>query len=401
MNDKLKKLSTWAKEDLSENLLKWWAAFTVDEKNGGFYGTVRSDNTPDENASRAIVLNSRLVWTFSAAYAVTKNEKHKEMAERAYLYFTKHFYDDKFGGFHSEVGYTGRPISEHKFMYGNAFAVYGLSEYSRVFGCENAKKLAMETVSLMDENMWDYEHGGYFETATNNWKYAPEIITAINEDIKNQKTMNTHLHIMEAYANLLILADSGDSKALRSRTRELVNLFINKIINPTNHHVYYFQTRDWLPTTYEFSLGHDIEASWLLTWAAEVLGEPEIIAVAKTAGINLARAVYDDGIAESGAIHTSYFPKTRKFSENFSWWEQNEGVVGFLNAFQITGEKKFLDASLDALNFIDKHFIDKERGGWFTHVNSQNIPMKNNDKSGVFVCPYHNARMSIELINRV
>ena len=396
MNEGCSKLLQWAEKDIVD-LMTWWSNNTVDEKNGGFYGTVRGDNTPDEQADKFIVLNARLVWTFSTCYEITKNPKYKELAQRAYEYFTKYFHDDKYGGFFTSVDCKGQPLHKHKFVYGNSFAIYGLSEYARVFNCDAARVLAKETVDLMDKNMWDPIYLGYYETASRDWSYTPHKIM-IHRDAKNEKTQNTHLHIIEAYTNLLRV---DDSKRLRARVRELLYIFFHKIINRDTWHLYYYQSRDWKPTTPDFTLGHDIECSWLLYETAEILHEPEALADAKNPCINMARAVYDIAFADCGAIHTDYEPEHDRYSDAFSWWEQSEAVVGFLNAYQMTKEEKFLDASLTVLDYIDKHFIDRKFGGWYARVQLDGAPITTIDKCNAYICPYHNARMDVEIIKRL
>ncbi|MCL2604402.1 MAG: AGE family epimerase/isomerase [Defluviitaleaceae bacterium] len=391
------KLLVFAHKDLGD-LLGWWITHTPDESNGGFYGVVRGDNTPNEAADRFIVVNARLVWTFSAAYHLTKNDEYKKYADRAYDYLTRFFYDKKHGGFYTYVDYKGAAANDRKMTYGNVFAVYGLSEYARVFGCETAKKLATETAAHLDTHMWDAQYKGYFEVASRDWQYMPNILM-IQYEPESQKTMNTHLHILEAYANLLRI--DGDNKLLRHRVRTLLYLFLNKIINNDNWHFNYFQKRDWTLTNPNYSLGHDIEGSWLLYEAAEILGEPEALADTKRVCANMARAVYDMGISPEGGIYTEYDVHERTYSEQFSWWEQNEGVVGFLHAYEMTGERKFLDASLAALDFIEKYFIDRKHGGWHAYVNRGLTPDTARDKCNPYICPYHNARMSMEIIRRL
>ena len=396
MDDRSNKLLTWAKKDLND-LMNWWANNAVDEVNSGFYGRVRDDNAPDKKADKFIVLNARLVWTFSACYELLKDERYKTLAERTYTYLIYYFYDNRHGGYHTSLNFRGDVLDDRKFMYGNAFAVYGLSEYARVFGDADALKQAKETVAFMDKYMWDAEHKGYYEFASRDWRYTPNEILMQRNPL-NQKTMNTHLHIIEAFANLL---RADDSKRLRSRVRELLYIFLHKILNRENWHFHYFQTREWAATTPEQSFGHDIEGSWLLYEAAEILGEREAIADAGHACVNMARAVYDDGIAKCGALLSEYDPPARHYKEGFSWWEQNEAVVGFLNAYQMTGEAKFLDASLAALDYIDGHFIDRVHGGWYARVDIDGAPIPDTDKLNGFICPYHNARMDLEIIKRL
>jgi mannobiose 2-epimerase len=390
------KLLDFAKKDL-DNVLNWWATKTPDEENGGFYGVVRGDNAVEADAEKFLVLNARLLWTFSAAYAFTKNDRHKLQADRAYDYLTRCFHDKKYGGFYTYVNHKGKPANDRKFTYGNAFAVYGLAEYARIFNNHQAKLLAQETVTCLDTHMWDTQHKGYFEVASRDWEYMPNVLM-IQYEPESQKTMNTHLHILEAYANLLRI---DDSPTLRHRVRTLLYLFLNKIINNDNWHFNFFQKRDWTLTNPDYSLGHDIEGSWLLYEAAEILGEPEALADTRRVCVNMARAVYDIGRRPEGGIYTEYHVNERSYSEEISWWEQNEGVVGFLNAYQLTGEQKFLTASLAALNFIEKHFIDKENGGWYAFLRPDLQPDATRHKCSPYICPYHNARMSMEIIRRL
>jgi mannobiose 2-epimerase len=390
------KFVSFARQDLENNLLPWWRTCTPDGENGGFYGAVGGDNVPDKSADKFLVLNARLLWTFSAAYAFTKNDNDKACAQRAYDYLTRYFHDKELGGFYTYVDCRGAVANDRKFTYGNAFAVYALAEYARVFGCPKAKTLARETAAHLDTHMWDAQHLGYLEVASRDWQYMPNVLMHGNAP-ESQKTMNTHLHVLEAYANFLRI---DDTPALRHRVRTLLYLILNKIVNPCTWHFNYYQGLDWAVTDPNYSLGHDIEGSWLLYEAAEILNEPEALADTRRVCVNMARAVYDLGRMPEGGIYTEYDVREHTYSAQVSWWEQNEGVVGFLHAYQLTGEEKFLHAAEDALDFIKKYFIDKENGGWYAFLSQDLQPIKTRDKCNPYICPYHNARMSLEILRR-
>lgn len=396
MDNRLQRLLDFAEKDLHENLMPWWSSHIMDGA-GGFYGRVTPDGISDPEADRYIVLSSRLVWTYSAAYRVTGREEYKRHAEDCYRQFTETFYDKEYGGFYFAVDKGGKPSKPHKFVYGNAFAVYALAEYARAFGSQEAVELALKTAEKLDSSAWDTTYGGYFETATREWAWTPTV-RGMNAGKEDQKTMNTHLHMIEAYTNLLRVADTP---ALRSRTRVLLYLFLETITNRVTHHFHYFQRRDWTPTTPEQSYGHDIEGSWLLTEAAEVLGEAQGEKDVANICVNIARAVLDDGFSELGGLYTDYDPRTGKYHPGFTWWEQSEAVVGFLNAWQMTGEEKFLDKAVAVTDFIDKYFVDRELGGWYAHLNGDLTPRAEVDKAMSSICPYHNARMHLELIERI
>lgn len=397
MKEQLDQLLAWAKHDLENNLLPWWENYPVDINGSGFHGAVDKDNQPVLDAPRFIVLNARLLWTFSAAFEATKNQKYHKLALRAYSYLTEAFLDEENGGFYTWLNADGSVSSNIKFTYGNAFAIYGLAEFSRVFRSLEAKELAIATARLLDRHMWDTEHGGYFETATADWKYTPDV-TMLHPDTRIQKTMNTHLHMVEAYTNLLRV---HDGPWLRSRVRELLYTISHKIVNPTNHHFYLFQERDWTPVVRDLTLGHDIEGSWLLWETAEVLGEKEAMEDTRKLAVNMARAALEDGIDKNGGMRTEWHVHEHRFSENFSWWEQCEAIVGFLNAFELTEEEQFLTAAMNSMEFTNMYFIDREKGGWFSWINEDGTPQNERDKADGYTCPYHNVRMCVEIIRRV
>ena len=396
MKEQLQALAQWAKNDLENNLLPWWEQHTIDEEQGGFYGAVDKHNQPIKDAPRFVVLNARLIWTYAAAYATTKNPVHQQMAKRAFEYVRDYFYDAENGGFFTWLHADGSVKDSHKFTYGNAFAIYGLAEYARVFDSAEAKDMAIQTARLLDTHMWDSHHGGYFETATAYWAYTP-FVTYLHPDTTIQKTMNTHLHMLEAYTHLLRI---HEAPWLRSRVRELLYTVIHRVLNPTNHHMYLFQARDWTPVVQDFTVGHDIESSWLLWETAAVLGEKEALEDTRKIAVNMARAALEDGVSAEGGMHTEWHVHEKAFSPNFSWWEQCEAVVGFLNAYEMTGEEKFLTAAMGAKGFIDKYFIDRKRGGWYAWVGDDGAPMDWVKADG-YTCPYHNVRMSVEVLRRV
>ena len=387
----------WAKAHLTQHLMPWWDTHMVDQGQGGFYGAVDKNNTPLPHAPKFIVLNARLIWTYSACYATTQDPNHKALAQRAFEYVRQYFYDTTHGGFYTWLHPNGTVKESHKFTYGNAFVIYGLAEYARVFNCPVAKNLAIETAQHLNQHMWDWEHGGYFETASQRWDYTPHI-TMLHPNTAIQKTMNTHLHMIEAYANLLRI---HDAPWLRSKVRELLYTIATKIVNPTNQHFYLFQTREWAPVVPDLTLGHDIEGSWLLYEAAEILAEAETLDYVKTLAIKMARVALDDGLNPDGAMHTEYHPAQGQFSPSLSWWEQCEAVVGFLNAHALTGEEQFLTAAGNSLAFIDKYFIDRDHGGWHAWINDDYSPQSQLDKADGYTCPYHNVRMCLEVVRRL
>lgn len=396
MNAKFTKLYEMAHRDLTRNLLPWWMRHAVDHENGGFYGQVDHRNQPVAGATKFIVLNARLIWTFSAAYRVLGDPACREMADRAYRYFIDHFWDREHGGAFTRLDARGSVLDDHKFIYGNAFALYGLCEYARATGCGEALDYARQLFGCLESHVYDPVYKGYFESCDRNWDVNPWL-RGVNRQPSDVKTINTHLHLIEAYTSLLRVEDTP---AVRSKVREHLYVMLNRIVNRDIHHYHCFQARDWTPTSTVISFGHDIEGSWLMTETADVLNEPEARRAARDTCVNMARAALEEGFRSDGAMLTQYDPATGERADCLSWWEQNEAVVGFLNAWELTGEEKFLDASLSCFGFIERHFIDHEGGGWHPMLTLDGTPILTIPKGDGYICPYHNSRMSMEIIER-
>ncbi|NLG24022.1 MAG: N-acyl-D-glucosamine 2-epimerase [Clostridiales bacterium] len=381
-----------AKAELTENLLPWWMTHAVDQL-GGFHGAVGNDNRPEPDARRHAVLFARLVWTFSSCYRVLGGGEYLRLARRAHDYLIANFWDAAHGGVYTLLDARGAVLDDRKMVYANAFAIYALAEYGRATGDGQAIARASLLADRLRERAFDPVHRGYVEVCDRDFTPNPWL-RGMNRRPSDEKTMNTHLHLLEAHTCLLRV-DGGQ----RSRVREQLYVMLNRIVNRDTHHFHYFQDAAWNPTTADVSFGHDIEGSWLMMEAAEVLGEPEARRATREVCVNIARACLDEGLTEQGAMRTEYDPVAREYSHRLSWWEQNEAVVGFVNAWQATGEGKFLDAALRCYDYLDAHFVDRAGGGWFAILNADGAPLSTKKADG-FICPYHNARMCLELIER-
>ena len=397
-DERFTKLYEMAKKEVLEDILPFWMRYDVDEENGGFYGVVTREGKPVKEGTKCLVLNARLVWTFASAYRIFRDEKYLQLARRAYDYFCEYFLDKECGGCYFMLDCKGTPVDDKKFVYGQAFAIYALSEYCRATGDTTARDRAVAIRDLLEAHAYDAEHDGYVEILTRDWTYNPEGQGSnINPEGESTRTMNTHLHLIEAYTGLLRVLRTEEQINL---TRRHLAIMLDKVYDPSIHHFKMFFRDDWSATSPEISYGHDIEGTWLMMETAEVLGEPEAMRYAQDTCMNIARACYEQGFREDGAMLSEYDPVTGHASQRLSWWEQNEAVVGFLNAWEVTGEEKYLDASLQCFDFADKHFVDHEKGGWFAVLSLDGTQVLSKQKANGPTCPYHNGRMCMEIIER-
>jgi len=212
---------------------------------------------------------------------------------------------------------------------------------------------------------------------------------------QGQKSQNTHLHMLEAYTNLL---RAWSDPVLKKNLSDLVDVMLSRVMDPATHHLHLFFEEDWKPSSHEFSYGHDIEFSWLITEAAEVLGDAELLARAKSEAVKIAEVTLKEGVEDSGGIvaEGNAHGITNAYKE---WWSQAEGAVGFANAFQLSGNPAYLDASLKTWDYIEKNLIDRKNGDWFIGI-SKTGEVAGPTKISFWKCPYHNGRACLELIHR-
>jgi mannobiose 2-epimerase len=216
-------------------------------------------------------------------------------------------------------------------------------------------------------------------------------------DQDEKKSMNTHLHLLEAYAALL---RNHEHSTVRLRLRELIEVFLNHIVDPKTHHFLLFFDEEWRTQSDKVSFGHDIEGSWLLCEAAEILGDTALLESVRAVGLSMAQAVYDQGLDTDGGLLYEAGP-TGIIDSDKHWWPQAEAVVGFLNAHELSGRQYFRDAAERSWAFIEEHIIDREHGEWFWLVSKDGVPAAERDKVGPWKCPYHNSRACFETMERL
>ena len=385
-----------AEAELRENILPFWIAHTVDREGGGFYGSVSNDLAVDRDAPRGALLTSRILWTYSAAYRHYPEPQYLEMARWAYDDLMARFWDNEYGGLSWMAGAEGHPLSARKQIYGQAFGVYALAEYVRATGDDEALHRAIDLFRAIEKHSYDAENGGYFEAYTRDWRLETDLRLS-DVDMNEKKSMNTHLHVMEAYTNLMRVWDDA---RLREKQAELIEVMMEHIVDPRTGHVLTFFDERWNAKSDHVSFGHDIEASWLLVEAAEVAWERRLAETARPLAVRMAQATYDEGLTSDGGLLYEATPRGIVHSQT-EWWPQAEAVVGFLNAYQISSEPHFLDATLRCWDYIEQHLVDRAHGEWFRAVTRDGAVIADEPKVSFWKCPYHNGRACMEIIARL
>ena len=379
-----------------DRILSFWLSHALDETHGGFLAELDNLNRPNVKAEKSAILNARILWTFSSAYRLTRKEAYRKAADRAYAFLTRHFVDREFGGVFWSLHSDGRVSNDRKQLYAIAFAIYGLSEYFGATGVTEALAQAKALYHSIETHGFDAERGGYYEAFARDWGQLEDLRLS-DKDENAPKTMNTHLHILEAYANLLRYWQDG---ALKQQLRALIEVSLEKIVQDDAHFGLFFDIQ-WNPTNSNVSYGHDIEGSWLLQEAAEVLGDVSLIEKVKKVALEMAEATFREGVAPGGGVMEELHVGHGVKDASFHWWPQAEGIVGFYNAYQLSGDVKFLNKATYLWEFTRDHLRDLENGEWFWHVDASGAPLKDQCKLGFWKCPYHNGRACMEIMHRI
>lgn len=394
----LRALAQSAEREVRGNILPFWMKHAPNPANGAFYGYVDAKLRPDPSKPRGSLLTARILWTFSAAYRRFGEAAYREMADRAYWDLEKNFRDREHGGYFWLINPDGRPKDPRKQVYGQAFAIYALSEYHRATGNTEAREAAIALYRLVDQHTHDPVNGGYFDVAERDWsgagKGAKNLLSSSR--LNAAKSQNSHLHVLEAFTNLMrIWPDDG----LRVRQRELIEVLMDKVVDSRGHLIE-FMDAAWRPVGKNgASYGHDIEFTWLLHEAATVLGDPPLLARVQAKALAMAKVTAEEGLDKDGSL--CYAGEAKGITNfNKEWWPQAEAAVGFFNAWQLSGDPRWLERSRRTWDFIQAKVVDRVNGDWYSSLDRQGRPQRR-PRIATWICPYHSSRSCLELIERV
>jgi mannobiose 2-epimerase len=407
--NELKQYRSFFHNELHNNILTYWIKYGVEKDGHGFYGAVDLNNNPVLTANKTSVLNARILWTFSAASMLDGNREYAAMADRAYRVVTEDFEDKKYGGYYMELSSSDKVGNDIKHTYAQAFVLYSLCKYYEFRKKEETLRKIKDFFYLLEEKTKDPDHIGYRESFTRDWHIYGENRMADNNE---PKSMNTHLHVLEAWAALYKV---WKDPVVGKRLTELMNLFLDKIIRKEGHFgIFFDEAFNEAESSKEIcSFGHDIEGSWLLWEAAEILGNEEIIKRMRTIAIKMVDNIERVAVDKDGGLFLESTRFGSHLKTNKHWWQQAETLVGFMNAYELTGEEKYWNTVKLSWNFINTFLIDHKRGEWFTKLNRLGAPFliepaddpspyyRNDWKIDPWKCPYHNGRAMMEMMKRI
>ena len=429
-------------DQLFSHILPFWCGPALDHEQGGWMAWLSNDLQPDRSQPKSLIVNARILWAFSAAHRARPDPLYRQMAGRAFDVVFNRFWDAQHGGAFWRLDGDGHVLDDSKKTYGQAFYLYALAEYCQAFGvmgqsapaatvsagappselavpigaarsapgeapgtteagetrCPTTEALAraITLFDLIERHTHDPQHGGYFEVRNRDWSAAASSQLS-EKDMDTAKSMNNHLHVLEAYTNLYRVYPEP---RVAQRLRELLTLFEQRILDPRTQHYHHFFDEQWRVCSDTYTFGHDIEGSWLLCEAAEALGDHSLLRHVQALALRMAEIALAEGLDRDRGL--CYEGKAGQIIDaGKECWPQAEAVVGFLNAFQLSGEARFLDAARSVWRYVEEHLVDRVHGEWFWRINPDGRPDPKLPKVSEWKGPYHGTRACLETLRRL
>lgn len=397
-----KQWKTELRQHLTKDLIPFWKGMR-DAENGGFYGYMDTKGRIDKKAEKGCILNSRILWFFSSACTLLGEKSLRPYMDQAYTFLKESFLDKENGGLYWSVTYDGKPADDTKHTYNQAFAIYGLCAYYENTKQLEALDLAGNLYELIEERMRD--EGGYLEAF--DVDFTPASNEKLSENgVEATRTMNTLLHVMEAYTELYrVTKNLEDYREMREKVaqnlREMFGIIEKKIYNPAKRRQEVFFDQDYHSLIDLYSYGHDIESAWLIQRGVEVLGEEESTA----SMMPLVQAMTEETYKQA-YVHQSMPAECEKgvVDERRVWWVQAEAITGFYNGYQNWPERaEYAEAARSIWEFVKAYVMmpGKTPTEWYWYVDKDGKPALEEPIVEPWKCPYHNGRMCMEMIRRL
>ncbi len=387
-------LRSEARRELLDRVMPYLAAHCIDEERGGFLGFAEHGAGTDADGPSSLLLNARIFWIFATA-ARSVDAAYLPVATRAYDHLRARFWDAERGGAYWSLTPAGDPLDTRKMTYGQAFLLYGLCAYYDTTRDPSALSWAQRQFGLIETHALDTTSGTYRERFDVDWSPLPGQRHSDQGPVV-ETTTNTLLRLLEAYTALYQVWRKPHVEA---RLHALLMRFLDTVIDPSTHHLRMAFDAAWQPAMDLVSYGHDIEASWLLMRAADALRDDRLQRRVRERAAAMAGAVRHDGVAHDGALIYASTSAHRALDRH--WWPQSEAVVGFLNAEAMTGDRAYLEAAAGVWQYIQLHFVDRTRGGWYARVNREGAPYAGEPSLGRGKGVYHHARACLEVLRRI
>lgn len=399
-------VQTWIREMQSEldDIFRFWSTRMPDQENGGFLAGILTSGEVDRSGPKGAVLNARILWSFSALAihysqitddpeAACKSDTCRQMADRAFDYLVRYFRDPIHQGYFWSVDQEGQPFHDRKQVYAQAFVLYGFTEYYRLTGDNLVLELVLELFATIETWGFDQAAGGYTEAYNRDWSPIPDLKLS-PKDLNEPFSLNTHLHVLEAFTSLWKIAPRPEVKYSLIR---LYGIFYRRFLDRQGHLNMFF-TRTWVPSGRLISYGHDIEATWLLEESLNSLTDNpwRRTILARTA--TMVDIFCNEAILPDGSVRYESDPESGHDDRDRHWWVQAEAMVGLLHAYRNNPDEKYITAAHSIWVYIREQMKDPLTGEWYWRLDPDGRWFPDDTIAGFWKCPYHNSRACLESI---
>ena len=373
MNDYLEKTRNY----LNEKLIPFWAERAVDHKYGGFQTNYDKDGKRTEITEKSMLAQCRSIFTISHAMRLGFNWPNGvESVQQGIDFLFKYYRDPEYDGYYWIVDEDGTVLDDNKVIYGHSFLIYGLSEYALLTGDKTAQAEASRVFDLLQEKVVDRENGGYYEHFDRRFN-----LKKARGDISSHKSLDVHMHLMEAYTTLY---EKTQSETHKKALTDVIDLIFAKMVDPETVTGISMFTEEWQPiANVELdtvwgrdrfdedgkginitSYGHNIELAWLYLHAQDILGIPRIESLDRV--VPIYEHTYDKGLDwENGGIFVEGHRNGEPTEKTKEFWQQAEAMVGFLDGYLLTKNEKYLDAFKNVHDFVFTKGINWDLGEWY------------------------------------
>lgn len=383
---------------LKSNIASFWYPKCLDRQHGGYIIGFGPQGELEAGGTKMIVTQARTVWLFSRmARAGYSRKEYLAAADWGYRFLKEKMWDPKNGGFYWEVDATGKQkLKPKKHLYGQAFALYAISEYYLASQEKEALDFAIRFFNLLEAKSHDRVRGGYVEFFNEDWTLPPSNEISYMNDKADFKLMNTHLHLLEAMTTFY---RASQLPLARERLLELITIESNAVVRKWLGACTDKYGPNWEPKLdgayARVSYGHDIENVWLLIDACKAANVSSYLL------LDLYNVLFDyalkygydnekGGFFESGPFNR---PADRR---NKVWWVQAEAIVSALYMYRLTQDPKYLDVFEKTYRFIERYQVDWKNGEWHATITPDGKAQ--GDKAHAWKAGYHNGRAMIECL---
>ena len=390
------------RDTLQHSVLQFWMDHAIDKESGGLLGRLNRQGTPTGSGNKSVVLISRSLWSFSEAYRRYPDPAYQKMAAECLKFLREKMWDKERGGYYFMVSREGKIIDSTKQLNPMSYVMEGLAEYALAFHDNQVAREALGLFQVIDEHAHDNQYGGYRIAFTADWQWIKDYKDGPNAAGSfGRKSYDWHLGLVEALATLYDV--TGDAR-VRARLEELLDLFVNKIIDADVGYGRYYFNDDWSVAdrdgdSKQSEYGLDLEASWLIEEAAQRIGRQQDAKIRRASLALVDHALRYGFDKDHGGVYR-YGPSTElATNKDMEWWQQCEALVALVNAYQLTGDAKYWQAfDLEARFFMDR-FVDHQHGEVYTAIfHGGRI---DDEKVGPWKAPYHVTRACLEIISRL